>query len=238
MAPQGVGPLERPESGPLGYEEIVMVGRIRLYREAITAFLQDNDPARRHYLAIGPDELYTLAEMAPSVVLLDLSSHETLQLLPSISQHAPDARVVAFGLSMNYQEIVACAQHGVAAYVLAEATVAELVRTIDEIRAGPASLPPSVAAILLRELASGRSAAALTMLTRRELELVRYVQMGLTNKEIAKRLGLQVATVKNHMHSILQKLHVHRRDEAASALRNASPTIVGPPTTSEDPLPE
>jgi DNA-binding NarL/FixJ family response regulator len=199
-----------------------VVGRIRLYRDAITALLEDNDPAARHYFGIGPEELSTLAETAPTVVLLDLSCHDSLQLLPMIVQHAPEARVVAFGLSESDDEIVACAQYGVGAYVFAEAPVADLVRTIDAIRAGPIALPPSVAAIVLRKLASGRSPTGLAVLTRRELELVRYLQMGLTNKEIAKRLGIQVATVKNHMHSILQKLHVHRRDEAASALGNVT----------------
>jgi DNA-binding NarL/FixJ family response regulator len=56
-------------------------------------------------------------------------------------------------------------------------------------------------------------------LTVRESEIVRLIDQGLSNKEIAVRLGIEVATVKNHVHNLLEKLRVHRRAEAAAHLR-------------------
>ena len=58
-------------------------------------------------------------------------------------------------------------------------------------------------------------------LTSRELEVVELIEQGLSNKEIAARLSIAVTTVKNHVHSILEKLKVHRRGEAASLVRGS-----------------
>jgi two-component system, NarL family, nitrate/nitrite response regulator NarL len=60
-------------------------------------------------------------------------------------------------------------------------------------------------------------------LTARESEIVRLIDEGLSNKEIAIRLGIEVATVKNHVHNLLEKLRVHRRAEAAAQLRVRDP---------------
>jgi inosine-uridine nucleoside N-ribohydrolase len=60
-------------------------------------------------------------------------------------------------------------------------------------------------------------------LTSRELEVVELIEKGLSNKEIAAQLSIAVTTVKNHVHSILDKLKVHRRGEAASLLRGSGP---------------
>ena len=56
-------------------------------------------------------------------------------------------------------------------------------------------------------------------LTRRETEIVQLIDQGLSNKEIAQRLGIDIYTVKNHVHNILEKLRVHRRGEAAARMR-------------------
>jgi two-component system nitrate/nitrite response regulator NarL len=89
---------------------------------------------------------------------------------------------------------------------------------------------PRVAATLLRHvatLAADRGLDASTgrpesSLTRRELEVVRLIDRGMSNKQIAVALQIEVATVKNHVHNLLEKLAVQRRGEAAACLRRRS----------------
>jgi len=86
---------------------------------------------------------------------------------------------------------------------------------------------PRVAGALLRRIAAlatdGRSDRVPAHLTNREREIMGLIDEGLSNKEIAKRLRIEVATVKNHVHNILEKLQVHRRGEAAARVRAALP---------------
>src|SRR5881296_1366294 len=91
---------------------------------------------------------------------------------------------------------------------------------------GVAICSPRVAACLLRRvaaLAAGHGGdLPRAQLTNREREIVRLIDNGLSNKEIARALGIEVATVKNHVHNILEKLQVHRRGEAAARVRGTS----------------
>jgi DNA-binding NarL/FixJ family response regulator len=114
-----------------------------------------------------------------------------------------------------------------------EATLAELLDGVEAAARGEALVSEPVAAALIRRVASvagERTVANGTLLTRREREIVRLIGDGLSNKEIATSLQIELATVKNHVHNILEKLHVARRGEAAARLREThrmslSPTI-------------
>ena len=85
----------------------------------------------------------------------------------------------------------------------------------------------TLAAKLVQALSSREPPAAghapRSPLTARESEIVQLIDEGLSNKEIAVRLGIEVATVKNHVHNLLEKLRVHRRFEAAARLRGKDP---------------
>jgi DNA-binding NarL/FixJ family response regulator len=82
---------------------------------------------------------------------------------------------------------------------------------------------PRAAATLCHHVAllsrSAHADSSATSLSKRELQIAGLIDRGLSNKEIARRLGIQAATVKNHVHNILDKLKVHRRGEAAACLR-------------------
>jgi DNA-binding NarL/FixJ family response regulator len=106
--------------------------------------------------------------------------------------------------------------------VAREGSVHDLVDAVERAARGELQCSPQVAGTLIRRLA-WRAAAGATLipspLTARESEIVRLIDEGLSNKEIAVRLGIEVATVKNHVHNLLEKLRVRRRSEAAARLR-------------------
>lgn len=198
---------------------VVVVGGTRVYREALAAELERTSLFDVLCSGTGSEDLAELEKSLDAIVLLDVSSLGSLLLMPAILGHAHGARVVALGVRETEQDIVACAEAGINAYAFIDASLADLVDTIVATAADAVSLPPFVSRIILGRLAHLPSATNSTLLlTAREIEMVECVRLGLTNKEIARRLGIQVATVKNHMHNILRKLRIHRRTEAASVL--------------------
>jgi len=104
-----------------------------------------------------------------------------------------------------------------------DGTLADLRAVIESVARGEVVCSPRIAASLLRriaDLAAEREPPPPELrLTSREIEIVELIDQGLSNKEIAQRLSIALPTVKNHVHSILDKLHVHRRAEAAARLR-------------------
>jgi DNA-binding NarL/FixJ family response regulator len=156
------------------------------------------------------------------VMLFDLGVDPGLVGLRRLSCY-DGLQVLALGVVEREDMVIACAEAGIAGYVTPVSSIAELVHTIRCAARGEFSCPPRIAAGLLRRLAAIAPLAApvdLPHLTVREREIVRLIEHGLSNKEIGKRLGIQVATVKNHVHSILEKLGVARRADAVATLRS------------------
>jgi len=170
-------------------------------------------------LAEGVARVWSLS---PDLVLLDVAAEERVEAIAALVAAIPDVRVVAFAVPETESDIIACAEAGAAACVTREASFAELVATIERVGSGESLCSPQVAAILLRRvatLAAQRRGEPTASLTAREREILELVDEGLSNKQIAKRLCIEMPTVKNHVHNILEKLHVRSRHEAAALMR-------------------
>ena len=115
--------------------------------------------------------------------------------------------------------------------MLREGSLDDLRRAIDSVARGESIVSPKMAASLLRRvstLAADRAAPpAIEELTVREREIVGLIEQGLANKQIAARLNIELATVKNHVHRILEKLDVTRRGEIAARLRHQGTSSSG-----------
>ena len=139
-----------------------------------------------------------------------------------VRSQSETTRIIALGTPEDDGEIVALAEAGVSGFVERSADVSEVVLGLQALISGDAFCPPRIAGALLKRVASVASAetavSALPELTMREREIVDLIAQGLSNKEIALRLFIEVSTVKNHVHNILEKLRVTRRSEAAERL--------------------
>lgn len=201
---------------------LLLVSDVRLYREPLINRLEQHVAGT----IIGVSDTSTLVEqlntVEPDAVLLDVrcrESHEVLRLVPAVR---PAARLVAFAVSDDDRDIVACAEAGVSAYVPADAPVSDLVVAIQTVVRGDLHLPPQIAAALFRLLAApdlATTPALAVNLTARERQILALVVRGLTNKEISSDLHIEVATVKNHVHNLLLKLQVKSRSEAAARVK-------------------
>jgi two-component system, NarL family, nitrate/nitrite response regulator NarL len=162
------------------------------------------------------------SRLRPDVVLLDGAGEDGVEAIEALVAAIPEVRVVALGVSESERDIIACAEAGVAGLVSRDASLPDLVATIERVEAGETLCSPRIAAILLRRLAAlaaQRNDDPAAQLTVREQEILGLIDEGLSNKQIARRLYIELPTVKNHVHNILEKLHVHRRYEAAARMR-------------------
>ena len=172
-------------------------------------------------LAATPREI---AEHRPDALLLDASGASALAAVRPVREALPGIRIVAFGVAEAEEAILACAEAGVAGFVAPGASVDELVAAVHGAVRGELVCSPRAAGLLLGRLRALVAAprpgpqAGRDPLTRRESEIAQLMGDGLSNKQIARRLGIQGATVKNHVHSILAKLRLNRRGEVAAQL--------------------
>jgi two-component system nitrate/nitrite response regulator NarL len=171
----------------------------------------------------GAAAVRRLQEFAPQIVLLNMATVESLGVLETLVDAVPQVPVIALTISEAEEEIIACAEAGVAGYLPRQGSFVDLVAVMRSVARGETLCSPRVAATLLRQVAvlvsERRSWAGPARLTAREREIVQLIEQGLSNKEIARQLTIELRTVKNHVHNILEKLQVHRRDEAAARWR-------------------
>jgi DNA-binding NarL/FixJ family response regulator len=161
--------------------------------------------------------------LAPDVVVLDPRTEDGPDLAREIARSQPAAKLVVFSATGNEQEVVRYAEAGVAGYVSLESSREDLVEIVQSAARGELLCPPNVAGALLRRvhvLAPRQPKLDESPLTARELEVAELMDAGLSNKQIALQLCIELATVKNHVHRILEKVDARRRGEAVARLRD------------------
>lgn len=210
---------------------LLILSETRLYREALAEALQRQPGLRVAGTAGDAGEgLERAIAAGADLLLVDATLPGALDLIRALGHEAPAAHAVLLGLPEDEDAVVACAEAGAAGYLARDASLEELVEAIRSVERGELICSPRTAGMLLRRLAWRAAAAdvaagpatAPSLLTRREAEILHLIDDGLSNKEIAVHLGIEVATVKNHVHNLLRKLHVRRRSEAAARTRPAS----------------
>jgi len=159
------------------------------------------------------------------VVLIDVTQGVDLFDVRAIASDWPGVPLVALGLTEQRQEVVRCGRAGFAGYVARDASIDALCNSLSEIVAGRLACPPEISGGLLRALFSREPNSVepdLSLaLTRRESEVLEFLGQGFSNKEIANELCLSVATVKHHVHHVLEKLQLQRRTQAMRRVRDA-----------------
>jgi DNA-binding NarL/FixJ family response regulator len=209
---------------PEGAVRMFLVTRLRLLADTLAHALP---PAGVELVGAADaleDVLSLLAELEPHVVVIDAAIPGALPATRAIVSAAPDVQAVVLGIADVPGEVLAFAEAGAAAYVPRDGRLPDLVRAVEGAVAGELDVSPRVAAALIArvgELASARPSGSVR-LTSRELEVLRLIDGGLSNKQIARQLQIELATVKNHVHNILAKLEVSSRAEAARLLRHSA----------------
>jgi two-component system, NarL family, nitrate/nitrite response regulator NarL len=203
---------------------VAIVADIRLYREGLALALDaEDDLCVVATVPAGPDAPRVVRDAGAAVVLLDMAVPDALGLAALLADHGAGASVIALAIPETDTSVIACAEAGAAGYIPRDASLADVAAIVRSVAAGETVCSPRIAAGLLRRLAIRSAEPPASMrLTPREAQILDLIEEGLSNKEIGVRLCIEVATVKNHVHNILEKLNVRRRAEAAAHLRRAT----------------
>ena len=158
--------------------------------------------------------------VVPDVVLMDINMPGIggIEATRKISATTPLVRVVVLTISANEDDVVNAMLAGACGYLLKDSPVEELIAGINAAAAGESLLSPRIAGHLLRRLRSGQATSDADVgvdLSERELAVLKLIASGKDNAEIARQLFLSQKTVKNHVTSILRKLQIESRLEAA-----------------------
>jgi DNA-binding NarL/FixJ family response regulator len=158
----------------------------------------------------------------PDVVLLDITMPGGgIRAAADIATSAPATKIVMLTASEHEDDLLAAMKAGAKGYVLKGASARELIGVIRSVHGGDVYVAPALAWDLLRDMSQSRQKDPLAELTTREREVLELLATGLSNQEIATRLGLAEKTIKHHMTNILAKLQVRSRVEAALLAQRA-----------------
>ena len=206
--------------------DVFVLVPVRMYRDGICDAIRRDLRFRLVGSADSLDSAQTeLAgfSLMPDVTLVDVGMHGGVGVIRVLAADWPDLRVVALAVRDADEDVVRWAESAVAGIVSREATLGELLDTIEAAAGDEVLASPAVAGALLRRVSTvvrdQRAPDDGPSLTPREREIVRLIGRGLSNREIAESLGIELATVKNHVHNVLEKLRVDGRGEAVSAAR-------------------
>jgi two-component system, NarL family, response regulator LiaR len=167
----------------------------------------------------GEEALRLAAEQVPDVVLMDLimPGMDGVETTRNLKQISPGSQVVILTSYHEDEHIFPAIRAGALSYLLKDVGTAELADAVRKAARGEAVMHPNVAARVMQELRERSQPGALTpsMLSERELEVLRNIAAGYSNAEIAERLVISEHTVKRHVSNILSKLHLADRTQAA-----------------------
>ena len=220
-------PLSPPPSSPHSPLRILVISEVRLLGEGLALALE-----REATLSVCgcfgliDDALRNLAPLRPDIVLLNTGVRGAADAIARIRAVGPAAKVIALAIDENLDDVVAWAQAGAAGYIPSTAALRDVAPLLADIVRGEQACAARVAAGLLRRVgdmgpSKGLAAAADSPATptAREMQVLEMISSGLSNKEIARRLNIGLATTKSHVHNLLGKLGLQRRGQAASWIR-------------------
>lgn len=216
---------------------ILLVDDQLLFRKGVRALLEE-EPGMEVVgeAGNGREALEHVRALKPDAVLMDISMPVCggVEATRLIKAEFPETRIVALTVSDEDQDLFEAIKGGAEGYLLKDLRPVELFEMLRGVMRGETPISPAIAGKLLTEFRRRPwrepSETAGWDLTSRELEVLQLVAEGLGNAEIAARLFIVEGTVKNHLHNILEKLHLENRVQAAAyAIREG---LVEPPRKS------
>jgi NarL family two-component system response regulator LiaR len=166
----------------------------------------------------GIEAVEIARRVRPDVILLDMvmPRQDGLATIPRLRSLVPEAKILVLSSFAEGERVYQAIKAGALGYMLKDTTRAQLLQSIRDVATGQASLNPSIALKVIHEFDhNGDGPMANQMLTRRELEALRLIARGLSNQEIAQELVVHERTIAKYVSSILNKLHVTNRTQAA-----------------------
>jgi len=193
-----------------------------LFRRGLAALLDTvEDVASIGAVGTAEDALALVQATSPDVLFADvaLGRDSGVDLCAAVKETFPDVKVVMLTNSESGADLYAAVQAGASGYLLKSSSFSQVAEAVRAVSRGQSMISPVMASTLLEEFKKAedpdQASLAARRLSGREVEVLVRVARGLNNRDVGKDLGISENTVKNHMRSILDKLNLHSRTEAA-----------------------
>lgn len=171
------------------------------------------------------EALVEIPKAQPQVVLMDihLPGESGIACTVRLKERLPDLQVIILTVYKDIELIFKALKSGASGYLLKRAATEEILRAIKEVCSGGAPMTGEIARLIVQSFQKpSTGGAGMHGLSRRELDILELLAEGISNKEIATRLGISSETVRTHLGHIYEKLHVQGRTEAVTKYLKAS----------------
>jgi len=167
----------------------------------------------------GFEALDKIRQLRPEVVLMDISMPivDGITLTQQITHEFPSVAVIMLTMYRQHEQMLQAMRNGARGYLLKSASSREVAQTIRKVHEGGVHIEPELTGAVVSEFRrlSGATAIGRHTLSKKEIEIIRYVAAGMSNKEIGEKLAYSEKTVKNYLSIIFQKLGMRDRTQAA-----------------------
>ncbi|MBI4789205.1 MAG: response regulator transcription factor [Chloroflexi bacterium] len=208
---------------------VLLVDDHTLFRQGLASVLKECPNYQVVGLAANGQQALELArQLMPDMILMDVQMPvlDGLEATRQIKREMPDVRIVMLTMSENDQDLFEAVKRGAQGYLLKNTPAELLFHFLDGVMEGEAPVSGVMAAKMLGEFRKPKHASSEAtgseQLTERELQVLRHVAEGLSNREIAAILQVSENTIKKHLRNILAKLHLENRVQAALYARNCA----------------
>ena len=197
---------------------VVIVDDHTIVRQGLRTYLElQPDVVVVGEAANGSEAMAVVKDNLPDIVLMDLVMPvmDGVDATRAITAMSPSTRVIVLTSFSEDEKVFASIKAGAQGYLMKDVLPSDLVAAIRTVNRGEAQLDPEIARKVMQEFANPQPVAPKHDLTDRELEVLRLIAQGKSNKDISEDLVLSEKTVKTHVSNILQKLHLSDRTQAA-----------------------
>ncbi len=209
--------------------KLLLVNEILLMGNVIAATLEDEPDIQVVGTVTNIEEALNVlqhAEVDIALISIRLPDAGAIKLTSAITEYAPATKVLVLGLADEKKQVLRYLEAGAAGYILKDDSLEDMIKTIRAAQENKVFVSPHIAAAMVERLSSlaqlfseiENSVSDDVSLTPREKEVLALIAQDMTNQDIALQLVIEVGTVKNHVHRILEKLNVSSRAEAAAYL--------------------
>ena len=172
----------------------------------------------------GDEAIPMIDQLEPDVILMDLEmpGKSGIETIIEIKQSRPDSRILVLTSFAEDEKVFDAIHAGAYGYLLKDTSPDELVQTIRSVYSEKLTLPKEFSHVLLgKKVEISKEPASQNDLTQRELDVLKYIAQGMSNKQIAQELTVSITTIRTHVSNIMQKLNLENRTQAALyALKN------------------
>lgn len=217
---------------------LAIVSDVQLYKDGLSLILTDIEKINVVSIAESNVEILSfLAKNELDIALVDMRMPDSKAIIFSITRYHPKIKIIVMALPENDENYLMCVESGIAGYLSRDSTVEALIDAILTVDKGDLYCPCSVTQYILRCVRHRNDdkkvsdvkftySKLIDLLTQREMQIVKLLADGMSNKKIAKNLTIELSTVKNHVHNILVKMGVESRVQIACLLQsNGVPTL-------------